>query len=73
MSKNLENFWKLSLEEFIVELEKQKVKISLSQKRELIEFFESEKRKIQDLEQQIQQIDDEIEQKVRYLYGLTED
>ena len=73
MSKNLENFWKLSLEEFIVELEKQKVKISLSQKRELIEFFESENRKIQDLEQQIQQIDDEIEQKVRYLYGLTED
>ena len=71
MSKNLENFWKLSSPEFIVELEKQKVKIGLPQKRELIDFFENEKAKIQNLEQQIQHIDDQIEQKVRYLYELT--
>jgi hypothetical protein len=68
ISKKIEEFWKLDFGEFLTELEKQKVQLSLNKKEELQDYFEDKKTKVLELETQINQIDEQIEELVRGLY-----
>lgn len=72
LNKKLEKFWTLDFAEFLSELTKQKIQISHPQKRNLITSFETDKKKILELEQQVEKVDAEIESLVCGLYGLND-
>ncbi|MDZ7775970.1 MAG: hypothetical protein U5L09_10445 [Bacteroidales bacterium] len=54
------------------ELKKQKVKLSLSEESEWMQYFNEQKQKANDLQTQITQTDREIDRMVYDLYGLSE-
>jgi type I restriction-modification system DNA methylase subunit len=69
----LENWFLLSFKEFLKELEKCKVKLTLSQKAEWEDYFLQESIKALAIKKQIDTTDKEIDQMVYQLYGLTDD
>ena len=73
LSKKLQDWYLLSYGEFIKELEKKKVKLSLSQKAAWETYFLQEAKKAQDLKSTIDTTDQQIDQMVYELYGLTEE
>ncbi|MCX6309974.1 MAG: hypothetical protein NTY32_14535, partial [Bacteroidia bacterium] len=73
ISKKIESFNNLDFKDFIGELKKQKVTISLSDQYEWKEFFEKSKSEINQLKAEIDKTDKEIDQLVYQLYGLTEE
>lgn len=73
ISKNLENWFGLEFSDFIKELKKQKIKLSLVQKAEWMEYFNEQKAKALALKAEIDKTDKEIDQMVYELYGLTEE
>jgi len=56
---------------FLKELKKQKIKLSLSEEAEWMQYLEEQKAKALEIQQQIDQTDTEIDQMVYELYGLT--
>jgi type I restriction-modification system DNA methylase subunit len=72
-SKKLLSWHKLTFAEFVNELKKQKVKLSLSDEVEWEDYFEAEKEKKQAILSQIEKADKKINQMVYELYGLTEE
>lgn len=73
ISKNLEKFYTLGVHPFIEELEKQKVKLSLSQKEELIAWYKEKSEKLNQIQSEIDNLDKTIDQEVYKLYNLTEE
>lgn len=73
ISKNLEHFYELGLNPFFEELEKQGVKLSLSQKEDLISWYKLKSKLLNGLKTQIETLDNEIDQEVYKIYGLTQD
>ena len=67
----LQNWYLLSYPEFIKELEKKKIKLTLAQKAEWEEYFILESKKAIDIKEQIDKTDEEIDIMVYQLYGLT--
>jgi len=72
LSKKLETWYALSYADFLKELQKKKVVLSLSKKVELETYFLEEQQKALALKTQIDQTDKEIDAMVYELYGLTE-
>lgn len=72
-SKKLQDWYNLSYPEFIKELSKQKIKLSLSEEAEWEDYFSQEKQKALDIKNTIDATDKEIDQMVYELYGLTEE
>lgn len=73
-SKKLEKYYELSLDDFMDELRKKKVDVkNLNNFRSLKEAFEESVSKIQPLLAEIEETDNEIDQMVYELYGLTEE
>jgi hypothetical protein len=73
LPKKLQDWYLLSYAEFIKELEKKKVKLSLSEEAEWETYFSTEAKKALELKAQITQTDKEIDRMVYALYELTED
>ena len=73
LPKKLQDWYLLSYGEFIKELEKKKVKLSLSQKGEWEDYFLQESKKALALKTDIDSTDKEIDAMVYALYGLTEE
>ncbi|MFD0932521.1 Eco57I restriction-modification methylase domain-containing protein [Psychroflexus salinarum] len=73
LPKKLQDWYELSYANFIKELKKKKIQLSLSQEAEWEEYFLSEQQKANNLKSQIHQIDKEIDQMVYELYELTEE
>jgi len=73
LSKKLQDWYELSYADFIKELKKKKIKLSLSQKAEWEDYFLAEQQKALELKAQIDATDKEIDQMVYELYGLTEE
>lgn len=71
LPKKLQDWYLLSYAEFIKELEKQKVKLSLSQKAEWEEYFTTESAKVNAIKNQINSTDKAIDAMVYELYGLS--
>ena len=70
---NLEDFYKLSWNSFIKEIEEYGTKININKKQELFNYYTDKQKKIKYLENEIDKIDGEIDQEVYKLYELTED
>jgi hypothetical protein len=73
LSKKLADWPQLSFKDFLKELEKQKIKLSLSEQNEWLQYFDAEKAKAVSLQTIVNQTDKEIDQMVYALYGLTEE
>jgi hypothetical protein len=73
LPKKLQDWYLLSYSEFIKELAKKKVKLSLAEEAEWEDYFIQESKKALDLKAQIDQTDKEIDQMVYVLYGLSEE
>ena len=73
LQKKLEDWYLLSYSDFIKELAKKKVKLSLSDEAEWEEYFNIESKKALELKSKIDATDKEIDQMVYKLYDLTEE
>lgn len=73
LPKKLQDWYKLSYSEFIKELAKKKVKLSLSQEAEWEDYFMQESKKALELKATIDATDKAIDAMVYELYGLTDD
>lgn len=73
LSKHLESFWELSFTDFLKELKKQKIELSLKQQDEWEEYFNEYQKDILNIQKQIHITDDEINHMVYQLYGLTDE
>lgn len=73
ISTKLQNWYLLNFDEFIKELSKVKVKLSLSQKADWEDYFIAEKSKAETLNNEITKTDKEIDKMVYELYGLSEE
>jgi hypothetical protein len=71
--KKLQYWYQLSYSDFIKELNKKKIKLSLSEEAEWETYFTIEAKKINDLKVQIEKIVKNLDQFVYKLYELTED
>ncbi|RPD43565.1 Eco57I restriction-modification methylase domain-containing protein [Paracnuella aquatica] len=72
-SKKLADWPQLSFHDFLKELEKQKLKLSVAEQAGWLPYFEGEKGKAAALQAAIAQTDAEIDAMVYRLYGLTEE
>ncbi len=72
-SKKLDVFYDNDFKAFTDELKKQKIKLSLVQQDEWEVYFNSYKREINQLQDEINTTDEEIDQMVYKLYELTEE
>lgn len=73
LNTKLQQWHSLSYANFLGELAKQKVKLTLQQKSEWEEFFVTEQQKAHSLQQQIEQTDRQINAMVYALYGLSDE
>jgi hypothetical protein len=73
LPKKLQDWYKLSYAEFIKELAKKKVKLSLSQEAEWEDYFIEESKKALELKATIDATDKAIDAMVYELYGLSEE
>jgi type I restriction-modification system DNA methylase subunit len=71
ISKRLETFYNFDFKIIVAELIKQKVKLSLVQQDEWEEYFNTYKKEINQLQDEINTTDKEIDQMVYELYGLS--
>ena len=69
----LETFDTLDFAGFVAELKKQKIKLSLNQQDEWMDFFDKYKTACNELSAKISATDKEIDARVYALYGLTEE
>jgi len=69
----LQQFDQMDFKGFVAELKKQKIKLSLSQQDEWDEYFNQRVAECQELSAQIKATNEEIDNKVFDLYGLTEE
>ncbi|MCF6131105.1 Eco57I restriction-modification methylase domain-containing protein [Flavobacterium wongokense] len=71
LPKKLQDWYLLTYSDFIKELGKLKIKLTLSQEAEWEDYFNDEKSKLIALKTQIEDTDKEIDRLVYQLYGLT--
>ena len=69
----LQTFDTMDFKGFVAELKKQKIKLSLSQQDEWEEYFNKRVAECRELSAQIKATDEEIDNRVFDLYGLTEE
>ena len=69
----LTQFWQLSFADFVNELKKQKIKLTLAEQDEWEDYFTQYQTHLTALQQTISQTDKTIDQMVYQLYGLTDD
>ena len=73
LSKNVFILHTLSSSAFLEELKKSKIKLTLSEEAEWMEYFNEQKAKALELKAEIDKTDKEIDQMVYELYGLTDE
>ena len=73
LTTKLQNWYELEFGDFLKELKKAKVQLSLSAEAEWMQYFNAQKQKAQALKAEINRVDEEIDKMVYQLYGLTEE
>jgi hypothetical protein len=73
LSRKLQSWHELTFKQFLKELKKKKVKLSLDEEAEWLEYFQKQKAQADELKAQITQTDKEIDAMVYELYGLSEE
>jgi hypothetical protein len=71
ITKNISKWYKLEFEEFVNELKKNKITLTLKEKADWLVFFKEERMKARRRSQSIDYTDSQIDQLVNDLYGIT--
>ena len=69
----ISEWYKLSFDDFRKKLEKQKIKLSLQEQAEWLQYFNEQKQEAVIIQSSIAKTDNEIDQMVYELYGLTDE
>ena len=72
-NKKLQDWYKFSYADFIKELTKQKIKLTLSEEADWEDYFHTEQKKALEIQTKIERTDKEIDEMVYELYGLSEE
>lgn len=70
ITRKLEKWWELDFAEFLKEA---KISISLTEQEELMSYFETRRAEVRAIDAEIRKTDNEIDNMVFDLYGLTEE
>lgn len=73
LSRKLQSWHELTFKQFLKELKKKKIKLTLVEEAEWMEYFNQQKAQADALKTQIAQTDMEIDRMVYELYGLSEE
>lgn len=73
INNKIQSWFSFTANEFLKELEKQKIKLPLSQQQEWLQYFEEQKTKANNIQQVIKQTDKDIDKMVYELYELSEE
>jgi len=73
LSAKLQNWYELEFGEFLKELKKAKVQLSIGEEAEWMQYFGEQKQKAQELKAEIDKTDKAIDKMVYELYGLSEE
>lgn len=73
LSQKLQYWYELEFSDFLKEFKKVKVKISLSEESEWMQYFNEQKQKAQNLKSEIDKTDHKIDQMVYELYELSDE
>ncbi len=73
LSNKLQNWFDIEFKDFLTELQKAKIKLSLSQEAEWMQYFNEQKQKALTIKSAIEKTDREIDLMVYQLYGLTDE
>ena len=73
LPKKLENWYELNYKDFVIELNKKKIKLKLSEEADWEDYFLAEQQKTLEIKAKIDKTDKEIDQMVYELYGLTQE
>lgn len=73
LTTKLQSWHELEFKDFLKELKKAKVQLSLSEEAEWMQYFNEQKQKAQELKSEINRVDAEIDKMVYQLYGLTDE
>ncbi len=73
ISKKLEKWYDLNFNQFLKELKKQKIKLSLADESEWMDFFGEQVKAYSEKSQLIYEVEKEIDQMVYQVYALTEE
>ena len=73
LTTKIQNWYEFEFKDFLNELKKVKIKLSLSEEVKWMQYFKEQKEKAQNLKTKIHKTDKEIDQLVYELYGLTEE
>ncbi len=73
LPKKLENWYELNFAEFVKELNKKKIKLTLSEESDWEDFFLAEQQKALSVQREITITDKKIDTMVYELYGLNEE
>tara|TARA_R110000824_G_scaffold83050_1_gene208171 strand:- start:1730 stop:4735 length:3006 start_codon:yes stop_codon:yes gene_type:complete len=73
LSRKVQNWYAYDFGIFLKELKKYKIELSLKEEAEWMEYFNNEKEEIQNVITEIEKLDNEIDQIVYELYGLTDE
>jgi hypothetical protein len=72
ISQKLEKYYFLGGNQFLEELKKNKIKLTIKEEQELLKWFEETKSELTAINTKIQTLDNAIDQEVYKLYNLTE-
>lgn len=72
LSKKMLNWFELDFKDFVNELIKNKIKLSLSEEAEWMRYFNDQKEKVKEIKIKINETDKEINDLVNKFYGITE-
>ncbi len=73
LSKRSQTWYQIPYVDFLKELKKQKIELSLAQKADWQHYYDQQKEKVLEVQSQIALLNKEIDQMVYELYGLTEE
>jgi len=73
LSVKLQRWYELDFKQFVAELKKKKIELSLTEKAEWMSYFNEKKAEAQELKSKIDTTDNEIDLMVYKLYDLTYD
>ncbi|MDP3359595.1 MAG: N-6 DNA methylase [Lutibacter sp.] len=73
LPQKLQNWSDLEFNQFLMELKKQKVQLSLNEEVDWLQYIRKEKTKLNEIQNEIAKLDSTIDQMVYELYGLTKE
>jgi len=71
ISEKLSNFYPLDFDEFLLELKKQKAKLTVTQEMEMMPLFDEKAKELNEISKELNELDAQLDEAVFALYNIT--